>query len=102
MEPIAERSNASGRADVRLVSVIVPVVERADDLTLLYHAFARELERRGEEHEFLFVFDGGFTAPPELAALSQASTSRCACCPSRGRSARRPRSASGSSAAGAT
>ena len=40
MEPIAERSNASGPADVRLVSVIVPVVERADDLMLLYHAFA--------------------------------------------------------------
>jgi glycosyltransferase involved in cell wall biosynthesis len=71
MEPNVERSNASGRADLRLVSVIVPVVERADDLTLLYHAFARELERRGEEHEFLFIFDGGFTVPPELAALSR-------------------------------
>ena len=32
MEPTAARSNASGTADVRLVSVIVPVVERADDL----------------------------------------------------------------------
>jgi glycosyltransferase involved in cell wall biosynthesis len=42
---------------------------------MLYHAFARELERRGEEHEFLFVFDGGFVAPPELAALSQANAS---------------------------
>ena len=29
-----------------------------------------ELDRRGEEHEFLFVFDGGFTPPPELVALS--------------------------------
>jgi len=42
---------------------------------LLYQAFAGELERRGEEHEFLFVFDGGFVAPPELAALSQANAS---------------------------
>ena len=71
MEPSVEPSNASGRADLRLVSVIVPVVERSDDLTALYHAFARELERRGEEHEFLFVFDGGFAVPPELAALSR-------------------------------
>jgi len=71
MESSVEPSNASGRADLRLVSVIVPVVERSDDLTALYHAFARELERRGEEHEFLFVFDGGFAVPPELAALSR-------------------------------
>ena len=30
---------------------------------VLYRAFAAELDRRGEEHEFLFVFDGGFVAP---------------------------------------
>ena len=75
MEPNVERSNASGRADGRLVSVIVPVVERADDLTVLYHAFAGELERRGEEHEFLFVFDGGFAPSAELAALSHENES---------------------------
>ncbi len=51
--------------------MIVPVVERADDLVELYRAFAGELEGRGEEHEFLFVFDGGFTPPPELVALSR-------------------------------
>jgi len=68
MEPTVERSAA---ADVRLVSVIVPVVERADDLLTLYRSFAEELDRRGEEHEFLFVFDGGFTPPPELVALSR-------------------------------
>jgi glycosyltransferase involved in cell wall biosynthesis len=71
MEPTVERSSASGPADARLVSVIVPVVERADDLVALYRAFAGELDRRGEEHEFLFVFDGGNTTPPELVALSQ-------------------------------
>jgi glycosyltransferase involved in cell wall biosynthesis len=68
MEPIVERSPA---ADVRLISVIVPVVERADDLPTLYRSFAEELDRRGEEYEFLFVFDGGFTPPPELVALSR-------------------------------
>jgi hypothetical protein len=35
MEPTVERSQASGPADVRLVSVLVPVVERADDLLAL-------------------------------------------------------------------
>jgi glycosyltransferase involved in cell wall biosynthesis len=75
MEPIVERSQASGPADVRLVSVIVPVVERADDLMTLYRSFAGELDRRGEEHEFLFIFDGGFTPPAELAALSREQAS---------------------------
>jgi glycosyltransferase involved in cell wall biosynthesis len=68
MEPTVERTPA---ADVRLVSVIVPVVERADDLLTLYRCFAEELDRRGEEHEFLFVFDGGFAPSPELVALSR-------------------------------
>ncbi len=58
-------------ADTRLVSVVVPVVERADDLVALYRAFAAELHARGEEHEFVFVFDGGFSPSPELTALSQ-------------------------------
>jgi glycosyltransferase involved in cell wall biosynthesis len=70
MEPTVERSNASGPAGERLVSVIVPVVERTDDLMTLYRAFAGELDRLGEEHEFLFVFDGGFAPAPELVALS--------------------------------
>jgi len=71
MEPNVERAQTSGRTDARLVSVIVPVVERSDDLMVLRQAFARELERRGEEHEFLFVFDGGFEPPPELLELSR-------------------------------
>jgi glycosyltransferase involved in cell wall biosynthesis len=70
MEPTVERSNASGPAGERLVSVVVPVVERTDDLMTLYRAFAGELDRLGEEHEFLFVFDGGFAPAPELVALS--------------------------------
>jgi len=71
MEPSSEHSERTGPPKHRLISVIVPVVERADDLVELYHAFAGELEGRGEAHEFLFVFDGGFTPPPELAALSR-------------------------------
>ena len=71
MEPNVERAQTSDRAEARLVSVIVPVVERSDDLMVLRQAFAQELERRGEEHEFLFVFDGGFVPPPELVELSR-------------------------------
>jgi glycosyltransferase involved in cell wall biosynthesis len=71
MDPTAERSQPPRSADAELISVIVPVVERADDLVALYRAFAGELERRGKDHEFVFVFDGGFTPPPELVALSR-------------------------------
>src|ERR687889_1841402 len=71
MEPsvkpaIAEIAPASG-----IISVIVPVVERVDDLMAVYQAFAGELERRSEKFEFLFVFDGRFAPPPELMALSR-------------------------------
>ena len=71
MDPSLESSGARGGTDTRFVSVVVPVVERADDLVQLYRAFAAELDARGEEYEFVFVFDGAFTPPPELAALSQ-------------------------------
>lgn len=70
MEPMLTTSDRAEGASPRLVSVIVPVVERADDLEALYEAFARELAARGLEHEFLFVVDGGFTPPAELAALA--------------------------------
>lgn len=68
---MVERSSPDNAGGTRLVSVLVPVVERADDLVDLYRTFGGELDRRGEEHEFLFVFDGGFTPPPELLALSR-------------------------------
>ncbi|HEY8257469.1 MAG TPA: glycosyltransferase [Gemmatimonadales bacterium] len=61
------------RPTERMISVVVPVVERVDDLTAIYSGFAGELERRGEEFEFLFVFDGGFEPSPELVALSAGS-----------------------------
>jgi glycosyltransferase involved in cell wall biosynthesis len=54
-----------------MVSVVVPVVERAEDLMAVYRAFSRELEKRAEEFEFLFVFDGRFAPPAELLELSR-------------------------------
>ena len=71
MEPIMADSEQPGPPAPRLVSVIVPVVERADDLAALHQAFADELESHGLAHEFLFVVDGGFTPPPELAGLAE-------------------------------
>jgi len=71
MEPIITPSERPGPAAVRLVSVVVPVVERADDLEALYRTFAAELEARGVAYEFLFVLDGGFPPPPELTSLAR-------------------------------
>ena len=71
MEPIVTTPEQPGPAAPKLVSVVVPLVERADDLQALHRAFADELDARGLAHEFLFVVDGGFAAPPELAALAE-------------------------------
>jgi glycosyltransferase involved in cell wall biosynthesis len=73
MEPTIVSDADGPPGDVELISVVVPVVERTDDLVSVYRAFARELDRRPEEYEFLFVFDGRFTPPPELIALSRDS-----------------------------
>jgi glycosyltransferase involved in cell wall biosynthesis len=70
MEATIERSGPDSAGATGLISVVVPVVERVDDLLALRRAFGAELDRRGEEHEFLFIFDGGFTPPPALVALS--------------------------------
>ena len=70
MEPTA-KPGKTAPTDSGIVSVVVPVVERTDDLMAVYHAFARELESRAEDFEFLFVFDGRFAPPPELVALSR-------------------------------
>ena len=71
MEPTIVSDVDDLPSDAELISVVVPVVERTDDLVSVYHAFARELDRRPEDYEFLFVFDGRFTPPPELVALSR-------------------------------
>jgi glycosyltransferase involved in cell wall biosynthesis len=70
MEATIERSGPDSAGATGLISVVVPVVERVDDLLALRRAFGAELDRRGEEHEFLLIFDGGFTPPPALVALS--------------------------------
>jgi glycosyltransferase involved in cell wall biosynthesis len=71
MEPIAAPSNNIAEDGASLISVVIPVVERVDDLVSIYRAFAGVLSDRGRPYEFLFVFDGRFTPPPELVALSR-------------------------------
>jgi glycosyltransferase involved in cell wall biosynthesis len=71
MEPSAKPSNPALPAAAGIVSVIIPVVERADDLMAVYRAFSREFVSRSEEFEFLFVFDGRFAPPAELLELSR-------------------------------
>jgi glycosyltransferase involved in cell wall biosynthesis len=73
MELMAEPAKTPAPTEGELISVIVPVVERADDLMAVYRAFAPALDQRQQPHEFLFVFDGRFTPPAELVALSQES-----------------------------
>jgi glycosyltransferase involved in cell wall biosynthesis len=70
MEPAAETPGPRSPADFGFISVVVPVVERADDLIAMYHAFARELDARPQAYEFLFILDG-LAPSPELVALAE-------------------------------
>lgn len=69
MEPLLESSKRQPNAG--LISVVVPIVERADELVTMYRSFAQALDTRGQPYEFIFVFDGRFTPPPELVALTR-------------------------------
>jgi glycosyltransferase involved in cell wall biosynthesis len=71
MEPASEVVSEPVIPGARHISVVVPVVERADELMAVYHAFAKELQARGENFEFVFVFDGRFSPPAELTALAK-------------------------------
>jgi glycosyltransferase involved in cell wall biosynthesis len=71
MEPSTKPALPLTPTSLGMMSVIVPVVERADDLMAVYRAFTRELEGRPEDFEFLFVFDGRVAPPPELLELSR-------------------------------
>jgi glycosyltransferase involved in cell wall biosynthesis len=71
MEPSTKPASPAKPTRPEMVSVVVPVVERAEDLMAVYRAFTRELEKRAEEFEFLFVFDGRFAPPAELLELSR-------------------------------
>jgi glycosyltransferase involved in cell wall biosynthesis len=69
MESADETAQTRPLMDAGLISVVIPVVERDDDVTAVYTAFARELDARGEEYEFILVFDGRRTPPAELLSL---------------------------------
>jgi glycosyltransferase involved in cell wall biosynthesis len=69
MEPMLESSTRQPTAG--LISVVVPIVERADELVTMYRSFAQALDARGQPYEFIFVFDGRFTPPPELVTLTR-------------------------------
>jgi len=71
MEPATGPSGPRTVAGLGFISVVVPVVERADDLVAVYRAFGRELDALPQKHEFLFVFDGSITPAPELVALAR-------------------------------
>jgi glycosyltransferase involved in cell wall biosynthesis len=61
-----------GRSSTPSLSMIVPVVRRANDLTAILDAFAGAVSPVTTHYEFVFVFDGGFGAPPkELVARSR-------------------------------
>jgi glycosyltransferase involved in cell wall biosynthesis len=73
MEPTITSSTTPPEPRAGLMSVIVPVVERADDVAAVYRAFAQVLDERGQPYEFLFIFDGRFTPPADLVTLSRAN-----------------------------
>jgi glycosyltransferase involved in cell wall biosynthesis len=75
MEPTSDTANGGTVAGAGLISVVIPVVERADDLMAVYRSFAGELDARREEYEFLFIFDGRFVPPADLIALAQENAS---------------------------
>jgi len=48
------------------ISVIVPVVERYDDVAELYGLYKKGLEDSGKSHEFIYVLDGDFAGVLEV------------------------------------
>jgi glycosyltransferase involved in cell wall biosynthesis len=71
MQPRSDTSRSPSKAETGFLSVVVPIVERADDLVAVYRSFAQALDDRGQPYEFVFVFDGRFTPPDELLSLSR-------------------------------
>jgi glycosyltransferase involved in cell wall biosynthesis len=71
MEPTSAATDTPATTHPSLISVVIPVVERADGLMAVYQAFARELDACPEDYEFLFIFDGRLTPPAELLALAR-------------------------------
>jgi glycosyltransferase involved in cell wall biosynthesis len=71
VDPVAELAPPATARSGSSISVVVPVVERADDVLAVYRSFAQALDDRGQPYEFLFVFDGRWTPPPDLVAVSR-------------------------------
>ena len=42
------------------ISVIIPVVDRYDDVKDLFHKYKRVLVKTGKKHEFIYIIDGDF------------------------------------------
>ena len=55
------------------LSVVVPVLERFNDLAQLYNEYRQTIARTGKSHEFVFVVDGGQDTP--IAPLEQLARS---------------------------
>lgn len=59
------------------LSVVIPVVDRVDDLEMLFSGYERALGRLGWSYEVLFVVDGGAQgAMAPLKALQESGNSR--------------------------
>ncbi len=71
--PVQVHTQDAARSSDPSLSVIVPVVTRANDLTAILDAFVAAVSPVTTRYEFIFVFDGGFGAPPDaLVARSRA------------------------------
>jgi len=58
--------------DVHLVSVLVPISERHDDLRRLFYAHSKVLDSLNIQYEFIFVLDGDFAEAENcIRALKQ-------------------------------
>lgn len=61
MEESIAAPTASKKPSVE-VSVVVPVVERCDNLAEIYRTYSEVLIKTGRSFEFIFILDGGFKA----------------------------------------
>jgi glycosyltransferase involved in cell wall biosynthesis len=76
LTPEAAVGRTRERSTEQLISLIVPVVRRADDLTAIHDAFAAVVSTVTTRYEFLFVFDGPFGPPPDALVARSRSDHR--------------------------
>jgi glycosyltransferase involved in cell wall biosynthesis len=59
--------------DNTMLSVVIPITERFDDLRVVFEAYEQAIARTGRDYEFLFVVDGAYPeARGQLEALAAA------------------------------